>query len=83
MPRDSPLVRALERAVCAVTGEPATLSAFPGGTDAPNMGCPCVICGPGHLEQAHSRNEYVDITQMEQACAIYLSTILELSGARN
>lgn len=80
VPSDNPLVKALDRAVAAVCEEPATITAFPGGTDAPNMGFACVICGPGHLEQAHSRNEYIDISQMEQACEIYLTTILDLNG---
>lgn len=80
VPIDHPLVLALERAVTSVTGAPAEVAAFPGGTDAPNMGCPCVICGPGHLEQAHSRNEYVEISQMEQACEVYLKTLIDLNG---
>jgi len=80
IPTDHPLVQALERAVTGVTGTRADVTAFPGGTDAPNMGCPCVICGPGHLEQAHSRNEYVEISQMEQACEIYLKTLIDLNG---
>lgn len=74
------LVKALERAVTSVTGAPADVTAFPGGTDAPNMGCPCVICGPGHLAQAHSRNEYVEILQMELACEVYLKTLVDLNG---
>ena len=80
VPVDSPLVVALERSVRDATGQPAQIAAFPGGTDAPNLGCPCVICGPGHLEQAHSRDEYVEISQMEQASAIYLRALLDLNG---
>ena len=81
LPCGHPLVQAVERAVSVVTSAAAEVVAFPGGTDAPNMGFPCVICGPGHLEQAHGRNEYVDISQMEMACGIYLSTLLDLNGA--
>ncbi len=79
VPHDSPVVQALERAVAQVTGEPAVITAFPGGTDAPNMGFPCVICGPGYLEQAHTQNEFVDTRQMEQACKVYYSAILDLN----
>ena len=82
LPVDNPLVSALERAVTAVCEEQATITASPGATDAPNMGFPCVICGPGHLEQAHGRNEYIDISQMEQACEIYLAAILDLNGSK-
>jgi len=80
VPLDHPLVKALERAVESVTGTPAEVTAFPGGTDAPNMGCPCVLCGPGHLAQAHSRNEYVEVSQMELSCEIYLKTLVDLNG---
>lgn len=80
VPTDHPMVQALNRAVASVTGNPAEITSFPGGTDAPNLGCPCVICGPGHLEQAHSLNEYVEISQMEQACEIYLETLIDLNG---
>lgn len=79
-PPDHPLAAALIRAVEAVTGIPAEPAAFPGGTDAPNMGCPCVVCGPGDLTLAHGRSEHVEIAQMQQACEIYLGAILELNG---
>ena len=79
MSLDHPLVQALEHAVSNVTENSAEIAVFPGGADAPNMGFPCVICGLGHLEQAHGRNEYVDVSQMELACEIYLASILDLN----
>ncbi|MEM9523428.1 MAG: M20/M25/M40 family metallo-hydrolase [Pseudomonadota bacterium] len=79
VPRTSPLVRALERAVGTVCAAPSVITAFPGGTDAPNMGFPCVICGPGELEQAHSANEFVDIQQMQLASEVYFTTVLDLN----
>jgi acetylornithine deacetylase len=80
VPVDSPLVAALAGAVEAVTGQPAEITAFPGGTDAPNLSFPCVICGPGALEQAHSADEFITIREMEQASEIYLRAILALNG---
>ncbi len=80
VPVDSPLVSALAGAVEAVTGQPAEIAAFPGGTDAPNLGFPCVICGPGALEQAHSADEFIEIHEMEQASEIYLQAIVALNG---
>jgi acetylornithine deacetylase len=56
------------------------VSAFPGSTDAPNFGCPTVICGPGDLAQCHSLNEYVSIAQIEDAVRIYVHAILDLQG---
>jgi acetylornithine deacetylase len=76
----SPLVQSMQAAVEAVLGTPATISAFPGGTDAPNLGFACVVCGPGNLEQAHSTNEFVEIDQMVKATEIYLRTIIGLGG---
>lgn len=77
---DDEIVRALARAVEQVTGKPASIDAFPGGTDAPNMGFPCIICGPGALAQAHTINEYVETRQLADAARIYLLTILEMTG---
>lgn len=83
VPVESPLVRCLSRAVEAVLGAPAEIAAFPGGTDAPNLGFPCVICGPGALEQAHSADEFIEVAQMEQASRIYLGAILALNGTKD
>lgn len=51
------------------------ISAFPGSTDAPNFGCPTVICGAGDLAQCHSLDEYVAIDQIENAVRIYVHAI--------
>jgi acetylornithine deacetylase/succinyl-diaminopimelate desuccinylase-like protein len=77
-PTDHPVVVATTDAVVAVTGSPATVSAFTGATDAPNFGCPAVICGPGSLAQAHSLDEYVDIDEITAAAKIYLGASLAL-----
>lgn len=31
-----------------------------------SLGVPTVICGPGHIEQAHKANEFIDIEQLEE-----------------
>jgi acetylornithine deacetylase len=31
---------------------------------------PCVVWGPGHIEQAHKPEEYIEISQIEGACRI-------------
>ena len=39
-----------------------------------SLGVPTVICGPGHIEQAHKANEFVDIAQLE-ACEHFLRRV--------
>lgn len=73
----SSVMHAMTNACLAVTGR-ADVSAFPGSTDAPNFGCPTVICGPGDLAQCHSLNEYVSIAQIEDAVRIYVHAILAM-----
>lgn len=60
----------------AGTGEPRGV---PYGTDASELsaaGIPCVIIGPGSIEQAHTVDEFVDITQLDKAFEIYRSIML-------
>lgn len=76
---DAPMVQAALAAVAAVTGSTPEVSAFPGGTDAPNMGFPCIICGPGALAQAHTVNEFVEIRQLADAARVYLLMALEMT----
>jgi len=39
-------------------------------------GMPAVICGPGHIEQAHKPDEYVDLDQLA-ACDAYLRRLAD------
>jgi len=77
--RDAPVMDALIAACEIITGS-ANISAFPGSSDAPNFGCPTVICGPGNLAQCHSLNEYVSIAQIEDAVRIYVHAIRALQS---
>jgi len=54
----------------------AVFKACPAATDAPNMGFPTIICGPGNLEQAHTTNEFVALDQVVDAAKIYLNCLL-------
>ena len=72
-------MKALVAAAQDVLGRPAAIAAFPGGTDAPNLGFPCVIFGPGSLEQAHSSNEYVEIDQLVSATSVYAELAARLA----
>jgi acetylornithine deacetylase len=58
------------------TGEPRGV---PYGTDASILsaaGIPCIIIGPGSIEQAHTNDEYVDVAQLDKAFEIYRSIML-------
>ena len=77
---DDPLVTTLAKACETVTGSAPPVEAFPGGTDAPNMGFPCIICGPGALAQAHTVDEFVETRQLADAARIYLLAALDLTG---
>ena len=74
---ETSIMKAMTSACMAVSGA-ANVAAFPGSTDAPNFGCPTVICGPGDLAQCHSLNEYVSLAQIEDAVRIYVHAILEM-----
>jgi len=73
-----PVISALLSAHEAVTGRRSQPSAFPGGSDAPNMGFPTVLCGPGSIDQAHSTDEFVAASQLQDAARIYLHVVLTL-----
>jgi acetylornithine deacetylase/succinyl-diaminopimelate desuccinylase family protein len=61
----------------AGTGE---FKGVPYGTDASQLsaaGIPCIIVGPGSIEQAHTVDEFVDLSQLDKAFEIYRSIMLE------
>lgn len=78
IPVDNPLVTTVLTALHAITGKPTSASAFYGGSDAPHFGFPTVILGAGSLQQAHSVNEYVEISDMMTATQVYLRSALNL-----
>jgi acetylornithine deacetylase len=60
----------------AGTGE---FKGVPYGTDASQLapaGIPCVVVGPGSIDQAHTVAEYVDMDQVEKAVEIYRRIML-------
>ncbi len=73
-----PLVAALEGSAEDVFGKRREVKGFMAGSDAAYYGSPAVICGPGSIEQAHTTNEYVPITDLVSATRIYLRTVLAL-----
>ena len=77
-PCDAQIVKRVEAAVLAVLGR-ANVIGVQYGTDASKMdraGVRSVVCGPGDIAQAHTTSEWVDVTQVEAASAVY-ARILE------
>ncbi len=62
------------RAVARVTGKVPEVTGVPYGTDAGPLGetgLPCLVFGPGSIAQAHTKDEWVDLDQVEQAAEAY------------
>ena len=77
VPSDSPELKKLADCFEALFSKAPEVVAFPAATDAPNMGFPSVICGPGDLKNAHTTNEFVDIDEVVDAAKLYLTYILD------
>jgi acetylornithine deacetylase len=77
---DHPLVRVAEEAVEAVTGRRAGSGGVPYGTDASHLsgvgGIPCLVLGPGSIDQAHTEDEWVAVDEVEDASRIYEEMVL-------
>jgi acetylornithine deacetylase/succinyl-diaminopimelate desuccinylase-like protein len=74
-PADHPVVRLAEESVKAVLGRPVTAGGVPYGTDASNLsgvgGVPCVVLGPGSIDQAHTDDEWVPVEEVRRAAVVY------------
>jgi acetylornithine deacetylase len=46
-----------------------------------HVGIPTVIRGPGHIEQAHKPDEYLDLDQLDQCCQ-FMSRLIERTTER-
>lgn len=77
-PPDAAIVRIAEEAVRRIDGRhPAR--GVPFATDAAHLsaaGVPCVVLGPGHIAQAHTSTEYVEVQQVVKAAGIYREMML-------
>lgn len=70
-----PFATLVRRCVGAVTGRPAPVIGMTFTTDARFVrnqnGIPAVVCGPGHIAQAHGIDEWVAVSQLVEATAAY------------
>jgi acetylornithine deacetylase len=71
-PAEAAIVKSLE----SLTGHPAGAVAF--GTEGPylnRMGLETVICGPGHIDQAHQPDEYLPLEHVQPGIELIQSLI--------
>ncbi len=78
-PLDSPVVAAAREAAARRNLQPE-VRAFAAATDAPNLGVPALVWGPGSLAQAHTLEEYVEIDEVVEATHLYLAIVERLVG---
>lgn len=78
-PTTDPVVMAAQRAM-ASRHQAVDATAFPASTDAPNLGAPAIIWGPGSLTKAHTVDEYIEIDELVIAAHLYLDVVLDLIG---
>jgi acetylornithine deacetylase len=74
VPRLEAWVDPLREAVAAATGKVPELQGVPYGTDAGPLsaaGLSCVVFGPGDIAQAHTKDEWIALEQVEQAAEAY------------
>ena len=73
------LAQQLMRSITDVVG-PRQVLGVPYGTHASRIaraGVPAVVFGPGDIAQAHTKDEWIDITQLEQSSEIYYRFCLQ------
>ncbi len=74
-------IEPLRDAVGAATGRRPEVLGVPFGTDAGPLsasGTPCVVFGPGDIAQAHTKDEWIELDQVEQAAEAYYRMALAL-----
>jgi acetylornithine deacetylase/succinyl-diaminopimelate desuccinylase-like protein len=83
-PEDSPLVKTLLSAASDV-GVESKIIGGRGWTEAESfrtlLGIDAVVCGPGSMNQAHSSNEFVSISETQRAAELYVRAVERLLKA--
>ncbi|MFQ5810450.1 MAG: M20 family metallopeptidase, partial [Armatimonadota bacterium] len=79
---DEPIVQAARRAAEAA-GVAARIGGVPYTTHASVLSqrdIPCLVFGPGHVEQAHTAAEYVDVEEVEKAAEVFVGLCKSFGG---
>ncbi len=74
IPPEHPLVQRAREACLRATGREGVISGCPGATIAGLLirrGTPAIILGPGNIAQAHTDDEWVEVSQIPRAARIY------------
>lgn len=83
-PESSPLIAALIDSARELGRDPKVMGGR-GWTEAESfrtmLGIDAIVCGPGSMQQAHSSNEFVSISETQLAAELYVRTIEKLMGA--
>lgn len=77
------LAKILERTIAEVRGD-VRIHSVPYGTDAPILAAekiPTVIFGPGDIRQAHTKDEWIDLTEIATASEILFRFALSFENA--
>lgn len=81
-PADSIAVRAAEQAATSVLGSPTAAIGVTYSTDAcrfaDRLDLPCIILGPGSIEQAHTDEEWIDLDQVVAAEQLYFELAMNV-----
>ena len=80
IPESHELVKLCKEAVIA-SGRKPGVSSISGWTDGATIlhaGIPTVILGPGNMEQAHTADEWINISEIIDAVKVYLSLIFQI-----
>lgn len=82
--RAHPFVDQLQAAVTTVLGQPGPVVGMRFTTDARFLrnqaGIPTVVCGPGEIAQAHINDEWVEVSRLVDAAAVYAHLFATFSG---
>lgn len=71
---ESPLVKALQQAIEQISGHPAPADGTSWVSDASPFSRTCgqiLVFGPGDIAQAHTDNEFIELSQLEMAAKIF------------
>jgi acetylornithine deacetylase/succinyl-diaminopimelate desuccinylase-like protein len=77
-PADAAVAQAVRRAHLEEFGTDCEVAGAHYGTDGSKLaraGIETVVCGPGDIAQAHTKDEYVEVEQLERAARLYARVI--------
>jgi acetylornithine deacetylase len=83
--RDAPIVRALAAQHQVVLGAEPTVEGVTYGSDlrlfTNHASMDAVLYGPGHIEQAHAADEWIEVADVVAACTVVALTVAAWTGA--